>query len=702
MFAAVVASSLFLQGTIDYETKAKSLDKVLAELSTQTGKTLVANPPMNREIVMLSVHRKPLREVMERLAAVTGSTVETTPKGWKLIVDPRARDAATKRAFDARVDLIAKAQRSLLDRLEKTAPFNAQALTQQTRDYESRYGANMFEAKAIDAATRLRYASPGHRPLSRLVAGLDPIQLAKIPDEGVLVFSDQPRKMQFPLGQAARETIRETAREQAGWVDAYRSDGTFEKKRSWISGDPRASTEPLDPAKTRLVLRVDGGSYGRLPTFTGYFAEPDGASLVTMNVSLEADVLPPPSRPRTEPPSFEDEPDIKLSDEAVAHLRSFSTLTWKLKAGPANGQARQMLLDPVRYEPLGFAVSEALLQTARMKRLDLVACLPDDAINVLWQFMSPEGTLKRAKPSRLLSVLPATATEKDQGWLTIHPRAVSPRCDREQLAKFLVDVDRDGCVRLDPYADFALAVGEPAQGHLVRNLLDSLLPGATSTIGNPLVSSVRLYGMLPASLRQRARNGDSLRIGDLPKEVLAELQTQVFYRSGQGLTVAARPAKRGESRFHNVFREPTEALPNGISPDGTFQFEVLRNPAFFIDTSFNNQGQPMPLTTVAAHLLIPEIPRLNSHNQMGTDKIGTLRTGRQEMLHGTWQLAPGAVWNDHYIDNVFNLRSPRVTLETLPEAWKKDLDEAVATRRKRELEADKRLGRTPSTATPPP
>lgn len=702
MLFAIVAGSLLFQGTIDYETNAKRLDKILEDLSNQTGVTLVANPPMNREIVALAIHGKPLHEVMGRLANVTGSQVEQTPKGWKLVIDPRLRDAAAREAFNARLDQISRAQRALLARLDEERPFDAKALARQTQEFETRFGDDWRKPGGVDMAAHMRRAAPGNRAIRRLVARLDPVQLAKIPDEGIVVFSDQPRAMQSRLGAEARAAIQETAKEQNEWLSIYRSDGTFERKTSWLAGDPRAATETIVPDRTRLVLRAEGGSYGRLPTFTAYFAEADGTSLVTVHMSLAEDVKPPVRPPRKEVVPPEGETDIVLSEEAKAHLMGLSTLTWKLKAAPARPELRKILLKPLQHEPLGFALSEGLIETAKAKKVDLVACLPDNSLDTLGFMIDPEGKLKSLKPSNFLASLQGTVQEADARWLTVRPKGISSRCDREELARFLGEVDRSGCIRLDAYADFAVAVGKSVDSSLVRHLVDSLLPGATSTIGTRLHSEVRLYGLLPREVRQRLRKGETIRIGDLPKDALNELQTAVFFRRNQGLDLTSPRASGREGRFSSVSREPTEALPNGISPDGTLQFRAYRSPAIFADLDYNNMGQPMQLASVAAHLLVPEIPRLKMFSSFGDKKIGSLRTGHQEVIYSAWKLTPDAAWSHAYVDNEFDLRAPRGTLDNLPSDWKKELDFAVAQRRKQELEEDKQLGQNQSTGTPPP
>lgn len=694
MLAALFASTLILQGTIDYETRAKSLQSVLTDLSTQTGQTLVANPPMNKEIIVLSVHAKPLDEVMARLAQVTLSRAEKTPKGWKLIADPRVREAESRRLLSARIDEISRAQRSLLQRMESEPPFDTKSLVKQVVSWEERFGRNDNQPDSRPATDAMRLAAPGNRAMRRIVASLDPVTLAQIPIGGCLVFSNLPRRMQLRLDPAvAKSGLEQAATEQTAWANVYRNGGVPERNGYMIGGDPRGDTEPFEAADARFVLKATRINPGELPSFQGFCVDREGTILLSAYTYLGRDLAKAPPAPKAPVPEI-DEPELKFTDEAIAHTGSLPALISPLPARPLSPAMRQVMLDPARNEPLGFAVSELLIGAAKSRKADLVACVPDFAIEWLRFFGDGKGGFRSHKPSLLLPHLFGATLDIQNDWLSLRPNDDAPgRTNREALANLLRSIDREGCIRLDPYAEFVSSSEDLIGETISHHLCEAIAPGSSTAHGNTLGESLRLYSDLGPVVRQRLRKGERLRVKDLPAAVRSRLETIIFRRNPPDFVFFAR-----DIRLSRFLGDPTEILPNGLPEDSEIAMEVTSEDALLVETNDSNYPpRPLSVDALAMHRVARELNLQGGRNPLQNQTITLVRPGQRVLLKTRWTFGASIHWSQSFYDSTFDLRKPGIDMSALTPEWRQKID--AKTEQFRQYERQQNQG---GTGVPPP
>ena len=269
------------------------------------------------------------------------------------------------------------------------------------------------------AFEQIRRDGPGCRAVRRLVSQLPAEVLAQMPGGDVLVFSDQPRRYQLRLGDEARECIVEAAAEQNAWASTYQSDGTIESRGWWYEGDPRFATDRIDASKVRLFLRATMSADSNLPQFEADFATADGIVLLNTQADLQADAKPTPPPPAAPP---DHETALSLSPLAKEQVVAYRKGPHTFVQG-AEGEARNWILNPEKYEPLGGAVSEALIASARARQKNLVACIPDEAFNLMYTFGGDHGEMWPYKPSGVLTTIAKMSAQVEEDATCVEIRA---------------------------------------------------------------------------------------------------------------------------------------------------------------------------------------------------------------------------------------------------------------------------------------
>jgi hypothetical protein len=266
---------------------------------------------------------------------------------------------------------------------------------------------------------------------------------------------------------------------------------------------------------------------------------------------------------------------------------------------------KEFFLNIDQNEPLSLVATESLFEVARLRKLNLVACLPDR----MFLDVSVVRT-KEVKPATVLANAPRHGCEVKiaDGWMVWKPRESSwvrsIRSDRALVANYVRSIQKSGLESLEGKARFAFRSGKEGEESLPSTLmsfLNLLRPGLNFWDWDTL----RLYGSLtPTQLRMLRSDQDQpfRSLQPAQREIIRHLIFDVDNLQLEFAIDAEGPYRQeeegGEVTVENELQyEATELLPNGFTGNETLALkEILSNIAF---------GRPSPNDPAAARW-VPE------------------------------------------------------------------------------------------------
>ena len=258
------------------------------------------------------------------------------------------------------------------------------------------------------------------------------------------------------------------------------------------------------------------------------------------------------------------------------------------------------LMRPDLYDPLSFVESEKLLGTAKLGKLNVVAMLPDSVSEAPMPGLEAADTVDAVRMQ--LKTLDSLTVKDEGGWIDVCPsdpeKALHQRTNRADLAQLLHGMTAAKGSKLDALAAyFAPHFREPAA--LTQKYIAVCVPGKLLQTWS--IAALAFYGSLPSIVRDGLTSGGSVRVGDLPPATV-QLVGYMAYSGKPGMKLAKPEVKHEPSvmdlmadesdLFSFMFTndEPTEELPNGISPDAVLALEPDKDPPIRVALSADAMG----------------------------------------------------------------------------------------------------------------
>lgn len=658
-------------GPITFLTAAAPFSKVCDQLAKQSDLVIAPRGDLTEEVVAIDVHNMARTELVSRLAHVLYAKATLKDDKWVFVGDSVAARARQKKALEDRIKNIKHAQAAVLAEVDSEGAFDPQELAKRLGSFSKRFEApnSVDRGDEYKAFEEIRRDGPGSRAVRRLVSQLPADILAEMAGGDVLIFSDRPRRYQLPLGPEASQCIAEASTDQNAWAASYQSDGTFGSRGWWRSGDPRVSTDPIDPSKVRLFLKATMQADSNLPSFEAELANADGVVLLNTTCNMQSDAKP---EPVVLPVALEGEKALSLGPLGKAQVIAYRKGPYNYVQG-AEGEARNWILNPEEFEPLGGAVSEAIIGSAEARHKSLVACVPDEAFNLMYTFGSNAGEMWPYKPSGVLSTIAkmSAQVEEDDTCIEIRGSGTDPRTDRAALGRFTRQEDGDGCMRLLPLIQFAGMLRANEWNSVAWQAVDPIAPSALEMAEIPEWLPLRLLGHLPPEQLATLAGGQPVRIDSLPEYVQDGIRHAVFYRNTPNLV--HHFSQRGNPRGHlTLENEATEILPDGIWRDAFVSLTSTTTLAVAV-VQADRSSTPMSMNEFAIHNLAVQnnqyqfLDRLQGQSTPGVH----LNHRTRYILH--WQLSP-QISIDHILtDNDCNLRNKPTLVSALPDEYRKQL-----------------------------
>ncbi len=250
-------------------------------------------------------------------------------------------------------------------------------------------------------------------------------------------------------------------------------------------------------------------------------------------------------------------------------------------------KARERLLNPERYEPLGTFPSEGFMAAAEGLKVSMVAYLPDSVLGKSGALFAAGSVL----PSRFLAAARDWGLEVQvaDGWMTVCPSRLAAcwdaRVDRRALGKALRTCATKGFLSLDDLAAYAL--GSPTGNFpmaLDAACLSLVCPSEAHAIlagvYGPERDALRFWGCLSAQQKRALESGGGLAVQQLADNARSEFHSLLF-NSEPGPAIGYSLARPGYDLYHPYSMGAERTCPWYSPPieAGTLAMRASRAPA---------------------------------------------------------------------------------------------------------------------------
>jgi hypothetical protein len=726
--AIATASAQDLSKRISFSAPAGPAKDVVAELEKLAGFPLMTSTRTLNDILLVHVEDVPLGQVMDRIAAAAGARWEAESGGFRLVRPDQLLREQERQYLEARGKSFEQALARLKAQLDQMPEYTAEEARKSAEATAELMGSAMRgdRTQMTNAVRGAFTQGPAMRTLTRLLLNFDPAVLASIPPGSRVVFATNATRAQRPLPGNAAAVLAQFAREHTLLAEAQRQQPQEQLGQPGMTVVMMGPNQ-VAPIQGRLVkglLIVSRPINGENLSVEFKAADETGNFVGQANTVITAVARPPEAAA-----AGSGETALELSQTAKEHFellaprqRAGSTVAVQgvnvgsmeiavatsvatadrmtFTVGGATSEPprelsdfwRERILNPHRYEPLSFGVSELFIGAAKAKKVNLVAALPDRALIALVQ------RHHNLMPSQLLAAASNTfgmTVQEEEGWLVMGPELPHQlrmeRMDREAASRLLHAVHKHGLMRLDDLAAYAAQRPQPLPTNaLDQAYLGAIHPGARAELAAAPFNwrTLRFYGLLSARQRQDLFAGRTLPFQGMSQELSAVVNS-IVYDEGVGIMfeaesfvrVAATPGgarmANPMGRTNNLAGEITEALPNGVPRDGFVQLQgdvqyglLARNSQTNVTQVFNRAED------YGAHLAMAQNPRAGIGG-VQFPSFDRFRLMQSSVMHLQFVLGPELQTTKTLSDRSYPGNSQETTYERLPADVRAKIEEAT-------------------------
>ncbi|MEX2242354.1 MAG: hypothetical protein WD716_00770 [Fimbriimonadaceae bacterium] len=694
-------------GPLSYKTEAKRADLVVQEIAAQAGLTLESTDDAKRHVLVIAVTDVEPDALLERIALVTSSKWDVVGEKRTLVPDQdvRRKEQATKDA--KRVEAFKKAQQQMRDELNKKPGVRPPVGIGEEEEMEEDYDVP---------------PSPAEQALKQLAVLIDPNEVAKLGDDGRIVFSSSPNRMQRAMrNNQVTRILNDLVASHNAWAaekikerEAMKAATTDPETLAYMDmfGDEsEAKLFETPPSKALLVLEIGSGFMsfmsGESPEVKLKVYDQKGAVIAqaseTMGNSWYEDFATSEEEGEEAPPKVAQE-KITEADRTLIQFSEKSKILSSLNPGESMNfnfpaPLLDLLSDPVTHDPLGFHHTDMVHAIAKAKNLDVVANLSDSDMEMFSMGMEERGVTVGQAYNAFKNEGGSTVTEAD-GWLTVAPAdpivARERRQDRVVLKAFITRVRQEGTASLDAISSFALSSPKPDfESGLVLYLLAFAPSTLQGLIGQTMDwDTLQLYASMLPNQKSSLRQGGRVPFGTLTTQA-RNILTRMSFSCRAGIKPAADLQKTGEQPFSwglmgalfgggasSLAEEPTEVMPNGLPPDGAIELKLVNEPIGTTEGSSGSFFLGMGALGADEFAMFEMMKEFAQASGEGLGEMGemftvpkTIKLGSREKLNFFFWLSPNAGMHKTLMDDTVPKNAPTVDTSNLPPAFRLLIDQ---------------------------
>lgn len=681
MLAALIVGALgqaALDQKVSYESKAKDVSLILADLQKQTSVPFLARGLKDWPLIV-SVKDMPLRRLMDKIAEVTDATWEKEGEKQILVrTDTRRREAEKVEAGLRGKRIVAFL--NAVHKPELLAKWTDDEIKKRLEADMTRIASQIREMRAHNQEVRFaRYPdafTPARQLLDHILLKTKPEWLGGIPVYGIQTFSNVPGPGVAPLPINIGEALGVYKFNRVRTAEIVGSGPKMIEGLSVSTNHDLLASPSSGNLRVDLVLsRLSGASniYAEL-----YVSDQGVIDKTALSIGLVPEAAPELPLSTTG--------QVQLTETSAAMLaqvgkeyrgmlslgaEGVGPVYWPTSLHPMpRGRLLSLFQNPAQHEPMGFFATEFIEATAKDLQADVVAYLPDNALGPLHRALS---TTRKLTDIWKLQGGPGLEARIEQGCLIVKPtafaRADRYRVNRKALQELLTKASPDSLPSLEDIFRYAEQV---PSAHYDANV-DALWINAidpNQKLFAPLVGAdrramCRFLATLPyARFTEQNFDIDIANMTPIQKGRLLEWIAPSYYRNihYQGGHFSPVEIRTGNPAV------PKVVLPVALAASKRRQAGIYAS---------NPSGICLPMEAVELGMRRGIIPG-NLVNIDSTNDFNVFRTYTAESL--VFMIQASESRNEY--SELRNLRgfkdlSPKLTFNELPEAMKAVIDETA-------------------------
>jgi hypothetical protein len=470
---------------------------------------------------------------------------------------------------------------------------------------------------------------------AKLISSLDISEIANLNDSQKIVYSTVPNELEHLLPVSPDEV--------KAFVKEY-------NKSSEGAGPNRISSPP-----TKIMLTVERSPLKIIETRM-VFLDKRGKKTVELSYvgfdTVETDVAGPS--------------DINLASMKGGNPLTLSPAASLLRSSRGSNlppDLESKLVNPDKYDPASFVVSEAFIQWARARKTQLVADVPDglDLFDQDTRAQTDESFMSAVTHYKC-----GVSAEDANGWTYITPKqptlARSQRFDRKVWSTFLKKAHKDPVLGLDAFCNLAMHCKAPGLGTSVPFDHFLMPPMSFSKLvsgGERHFNELRFFGLLTPAQRQYLFQGRSILVSSLSRQQKRAVRILL-----QGGGCVLGDDKNPPAAILDMtgttqppFLEPAEFLSGGRFGTVVISAKVETKPV-----AITQSGSWRYTTLDATWLARFELKR-------DPDILQHLTAGQQSNIEIYFHVTPTLYSKVTYEDNNFQPDAPVVPFNRLPKPF---------------------------------
>lgn len=676
-----------LSKKITFDRVAMPAKRLVQELGQSLGLPLDTSPQVAPDVLVVRFEGVTGQEALDRIAS-TVNGVWQEEEGVRRLIRPAGnanREAAAER--QARIQVIRDSIKKQMDALNKK-PGDPQDETREL-DFDLGFMGNQVN---VD------------RHILTLVSRLNPADLAGADTDTRIVFASNPNRMQKllpgnldPIVADLVAQHNKIAAEAAAQPDKEPENEMEKQMRNWMKMMGRGQKPvPIEGRPSKLLLIAEpqdfiGGANVTLRLFDSKGkVVVEGSTMFGESRFMEEAMEMATQSEKPAPAPAKDDAPIEFSATTKELSKIFSSFTENQARGGLTPETESKLLRPDLYDPLSFAISESFLASAKHKKLNLVALIPDTMTSMLDLFFDKALTINAFLES--IKDHDEIVSETKDGWMTVRPKhplsARTSRVDRTALAKLIGAAKARGSISLDDIAAYALTSPSPFEDSAAMSYLMLFAPSSMQMGMTGMVDwdAIRLYGTLSPDQKRNLMAGNPVSYSGLDVRQRGLVEKMMF-GPGTNLKVidpAAPPktefgfaemmmsfANRSSSDFRE---EPTEAMPNGLPSAGFFRATVSTEP---IGKVVGNDPMlayaSIGADELALFRMLKDDPNMAMFGGM-MPTIEKLRLGERTNIHMRFFAREDVALERNLQDSRIDPNGPVYAMNDLPQAFKDKIE----------------------------
>ncbi len=733
LFSTLAISSVAFADELDtkvtFKSVAQPLKSVIATVSKDSGVQLTVPGFLGSEPVIVKVDNVTLREFMANVAECLGGEWQRSGTSYQLAYTSRHETAEWARTQLAMLPKIIAEQVRIAKELGVMGPYNReQARIQAERESQNqnRIG-ELHNANELAApASILQVTTPGLYCLQKIVASLDPKVLVQLPSDTRTVFSTNPTAMQRSLPGPASLALNEYARLHAIYLAERAALPQPKRAENEIVMFGQSANKPMNSPLGKALLIVFRNGSNSI-SFSLMIADQKGNIVSQSNLFMNLRETSSSSVPSTGT-----ETPIAFSDSAKQH----STL---IQYAPANSNSdifvlslggsrrtrqsvgvaialdgtapsaaptakpvvtpewRAKLLSPDKFDPLSFAVSEALLGAADEQKSNLIAIVPDYAATRL-----ASRVHQTLSPTQLFQIVSSTLDSEvmsKDGWTVVRPldpiQTRLTRPSRIATSNLIQTIAKEGRLGLDTLAYYLQSQNakyvsggfvDRYCGLIVSESRSRFLKGAQQDF-----ELTKLWGSLDPLRRRQLMDGGKLELRLLGPNQRTLIHSLVFDsqggpnieapESGGNVNRTVRAFSSGEgfsfgggSEF--LSEERTEYLSGGIPATGFVELEMDDEDAVMANSPTSEESKLFTARELGIYRSVSANTNLPGNSRGGFTAYEGFKMGKRVTYSITVQLTERASLNGNLMDAIMPPGNSYVPYEQLPADFRKTVEES--------------------------